>query len=192
MKGSLWEESLAKFGPVFNMLDYLKRLFVKPVVEAKPVILVIAESKMTQEALLRDFESLGCKVVSAITGQIALKSLEMGPLPDVIILDFIISDEDGPTLYRRFAQDKRYSSIPVVPLPFSTTGELVPGITKKLYNVPDCATEITITPSELFLSVGHALSKTNIKLPNLFRVKLRNLIQSMTEPGVKNKTWEET
>ena len=108
----------------------------------------------------------------------------MGPLPDVIILDFIISDEDGPTLFRRFAKDKRYSSIPVVPLPFSLSDELVTGGIKVIGEMPTSPVEITSIPYPLLFSVASVLRKTNAGLPIAFREKLRSLTRLITD-GIK-------
>jgi hypothetical protein len=166
------------------VLGFFKRWFSKPVRNDSPILLVIAEDQMTQEALRRDFESLNCIVIPALSGQSALKSLEMGPLPDVIILDFVISDEDGPTLFRRFAMDKRYSSIPVVPLPFSLSDELVTGGIKVIGELPTSPVEITSLPYPLLFSVASALRKTNAGLPIAFREKLRRLTRSITD-GIK-------
>lgn len=166
------------------MFGLLKSWFVTPVRNSNPILMVIAENQITQETLRRDFESLSCKVIPALSGQNALKSLEMGPLPDVIILDFIISDEDGPTLFRRFAKDKRYSSIPVVPLPFSLSDELVTGGIKVIGEMPTSPVEITSIPYPLLFSVASVLRKTNAGLPIAFREKLRSLTRLITD-GIK-------
>jgi CheY-like chemotaxis protein len=46
----------------------------------------------------RDFESLSCKVIPVFSGQSAWQALEIGPLPDVVIVDFVLTDEDGPEI----------------------------------------------------------------------------------------------
>ncbi len=157
------------------MLGFLKHWFAKPGRNANPILLVIAESKVTQETIRQEFESLNCKVIPALSGKSAWQSLEVGPLPDLVILDFVFSDEDGPRFYRRLMTDKRFSSIPVLPLPSSLSDELVTKGVKTLGDLPTSPIVITTTPYALLFSVAHILREQNSGLPILFLEKLRNL-----------------
>ena len=164
------------------MFGVLKRLFAPHIRDSNPILLVIAENKDTQDTISRDFESLGCKVVSALSGKNARQSLEKSPLPDLIILDFIFSsDEDGPSMFRQFRLDKRFSSIPVIPIPFSLNDDLVTGGIKSIGVLPTRPTQLTTTPYGLLFSVAQALNNANIRLPITFREKLHTLTRLIAD-----------
>lgn len=139
------------------------------------MLLIVAENKITQETIRRDFESLGCKVIPALTAKSAWHSIGTGPLPDLIILDFVLSDEDGPTFFRRLSLDKRFSSVPSVSLSSSLTDELIPSGIKTFGDPPTSPIEITSTPYTLLFSVAYILNRNNVGLPTAFKVKLRDL-----------------
>lgn len=164
------------------MFGILKCWFTPPIRDTNPILLVVAENECTQETIRRDFESLNCKVIPAFSGKSAWQSIKTGPLPDLIILDFIFSsDEDGPSLFRRFRLDKHLSSIPVIPIPISLTNELVtPGV-KTLGVLPTRPTQLTKTPYELLFSVAQALNNANIRLPSAFRDKLHIINRLITD-----------
>lgn len=163
------------------MLGFLKRLFAKPLRNVNPILLVIAENKVTQEAIRRDFEALSCKVIPTFLGHSAWQALEIGVLPDVVILDFVLPDDNGPNFFRRFGMDKRFSSIPIIPLPFSLSNELGTGGIQTLGELPTGPTEFNTTPFALLFSVADALRKNNARLPTAFREKIRSLTRLLTD-----------
>jgi CheY-like chemotaxis protein len=184
------------------MLGFLKSLFMKPIRNVNPILMVIAESKFTQEAIRRDFESLSCKVIPVFSGQSAWQALEIGPLPDVVIVDFVLTDEDGPEIFSRLKTNKRFSTIPVVPLALHPADDNVCGVnsadkatpsnkrsqsTRVTWNPPTGPTEFNTTPLTLFFSVGEKLRKSHRVLPTKFREKLRGLTKLIEDVYLKEE-----
>ncbi len=59
-------------------------------------------------------ERRGIEVQSAVGGQQALEILSQNPLPDLILLDLMMPDMDGWTVYQRLKADVRTAHIPVI------------------------------------------------------------------------------
>lgn len=123
---------------------------------------MIAESTTTQDTTRRDLESLGCKIISALSAKNAWQLLETGSLPDLVILDYFLTGEDGPSFFRRLKLDRRFSKIPVAPIP-------------NIIESPSTPTVLNTTPEYLLQSIAMLLEKNGVKLPILFKEKLQTL-----------------
>jgi len=172
------------------MLDFLKKIFRKPGRGGPPVLMVVAKNEITQESLQRDFKQFGCQIISSNSAESAWKYLEFGAIPDIILLDFVLPADDGPTFYRQIFMDKRFVSVPIVPLidnhpdEHRITVDSMGGnsahksardqarFSSFLVNTP---TEFNTTPEFLFISVAQTLRKANIGLPLPFRQKIQAL-----------------
>lgn len=171
------------------MLGFFKRLFYKPINKVSPIILVVAENRNTQETLRKDFEALHCIINSEVSGKNALKYMEAGPVPDLIILDLVISEIDGRDLYRLFRMHKIYSAIPVIPLPFELSHKKERGV-RILEEIPTSPIEINTTPATLLYSVALSLRKNKVALPQAYQEKIQNLNRSWTTSIKENPKTE--
>jgi DNA-binding response OmpR family regulator len=79
----------------------------------KYTLLIIEDDLDTSEMLRVYFEAQGYRVVTALTGQDALKTCQAEP-PDLILLDVRLPDIDGFEVGQQLQQDVRTSNLPVI------------------------------------------------------------------------------
>ncbi len=82
---------------------------------AKGQILLIDDDLGILETLERRLTSKELKVITAPTGETALKKIQK-LRPDLIILDLILPGMDGYEVCRRLKKNRRYRDIPIVML----------------------------------------------------------------------------
>lgn len=164
---------------------------------SKPLIMIVEDNRTTQETLKRDFEALGVDVMVVPSAEEASTVLESGKIPDVMILDFQLPGEDGPNFFRRIQRDPRFKKIPVVPFTAlialgdassqskvfdfvssrpAEGGHHVSSIVSK-----DGREDVYKTPTELILSVGHALHQKQVERPAAMRAALKQIVESLVE-----------
>jgi DNA-binding response OmpR family regulator len=81
--------------------------------EPKPRILVAEDDEDLLRMMQRLLSSVA-DVVTATDGEQALKLLEKGPLPQLLITDWMMPRKDGPTLVKEMKASERFKNIPVV------------------------------------------------------------------------------
>jgi DNA-binding response OmpR family regulator len=84
-----------------------------------PGTLLLFEDSPTQAAQFKvHFENLGYTVLSALDGveggKLLQKSMADGKTPNLIILDFLLPQEDGASICRRLKANPETKSIPVL------------------------------------------------------------------------------
>lgn len=79
-----------------------------------PVALVVDDDETTRKSLRANLESEGWTVREAADGCAALRALETGGLPDLILLDLIMPQMDGFKLLEALRTDSANASIPVI------------------------------------------------------------------------------
>lgn len=82
---------------------------------ANQTILVVEDDRQLRKALVKKFEDLGYKVISAQNGETGLK-LALSALPDLLILDMLMPKMNGHELLKLLRKDRRGKHIPVVVL----------------------------------------------------------------------------
>jgi two-component system, chemotaxis family, chemotaxis protein CheY len=82
--------------------------------ESAASVLVVDDTKDVREAVSLLLETYGYAVESAVDGLDAVKKLEAGSRPDLILLDIAMPRMDGFAFRRWQAADVRFSGIPTV------------------------------------------------------------------------------
>ena len=77
-------------------------------------VLVVEDEWGEAEALRELLQVHGHEVRVAHDGEVALRMLEEGPRPDVLVLDLMLPVLDGRELLRRLRLDPRWVQLPVV------------------------------------------------------------------------------
>jgi CheY-like chemotaxis protein len=78
----------------------------------KKRILVVDDSEAILDVVKITLEMVGCEVSTSLTGA-CFQQMEH-TLPDLILLDVLLSGEDGGEICRRLKSDERTRDIPVV------------------------------------------------------------------------------
>jgi CheY-like chemotaxis protein len=164
----------------------------------QPRVLAVEDNLETQSAIQRDLAKVGVVVVGCATAEEGWDKLEKGLAVKAIILDFMLPGEDGPTFFRKLAQDKRFRNIPVVPFSSLVSQQKLGGFTivedfvrsRGDMGRDDASTSmvgkgtseaIVEVPPALFLALAHALQKTRTPLPESYRVRLREIARTLVE-----------
>jgi CheY-like chemotaxis protein len=77
-------------------------------------ILVVEDDTSIRELLVELLESEGYAVASAVNGLEALKLLQSGPLPDLILIDLMMPVMDGYSFRTEQLKNASWSRIPTV------------------------------------------------------------------------------
>ncbi len=86
-------------------------------------ILVVEDDGAVLELLEETFELDGLEVSTASSGDQALRKLEAGPLPDMVVLDMNMPGIHGTEVLRRMKSDPRWADIPVAAISGSERAE---------------------------------------------------------------------
>src|SRR5436190_17448449 len=78
------------------------------------LVLVVEDDDDIREALRDELLELGCRVVEADNGRLALTKLQEGLRPDFVLLDLLLPQMSGPELLRAMKTEIVLSTIPVV------------------------------------------------------------------------------
>jgi signal transduction histidine kinase/CheY-like chemotaxis protein len=83
---------------------------------AKPTgtVLVVEDDPPSRELVVRMLQKEGIAVREAGNGKEAIEALQVGPLPDMIILDLLMAEMDGFEFLRQVRPNPEWSRIPVV------------------------------------------------------------------------------
>jgi len=81
--------------------------------ENKHTVLIVDDDPFISDLLTRKFSDSGFITRHAHDGNDALKQLEAGPLPQVVLLDIMMPNVDGFEVLKKMKEDHRFSSIPV-------------------------------------------------------------------------------
>ena len=85
----------------------------KPAPGARPRILVVEDDEDLLRMMYRMLSTIA-DVAMAADGEHALKILQSGPPPDLVITDWMMPRKDGLTLVKEMKQDDRLKATPVV------------------------------------------------------------------------------
>lgn len=158
-----------------------------------PFLLVVEDSKKTQQVIRDRFTELGCDLVSCETAEEAMQLLQTDSRVDVIILDFNLPGMKGPAFYEHVTKDKVFSIIPVVPFTSTVDKEYnskstEPGdwaLISTAHGGRDNSTpivskgdseHISHVPDKLIINVGRAIRKKGVPIPD----PMREVITSIT------------
>jgi two-component system phosphate regulon response regulator PhoB len=123
-----------------------------------PTILIVDDEEDIRELiavnLMREEDY---KLLEAVTGLEALH-FDRSSKPDLIILDLMLPEMDGLTVYRNLREDPRTKSIPVIML--TARGRLEEKITGLELGADDYLSK-PFSPKELMLRVRNLLRRTN-------------------------------
>lgn len=123
-----------------------------------PTILIVDDEEDIRELiavnLMREEDY---KLLEAVTGLEALHHARASK-PDLIILDLMLPEMDGLTVYRHLREDPRTKSIPVIML--TARGRLEEKITGLELGADDYLSK-PFSPKELMLRVRNLLRRTN-------------------------------
>lgn len=89
-------------------------------------VLVIEDERDIREALAEALEYEGYEVAVAANGREALRSLDRGPIPDVILLDLVMPEMSGWEFRQVQVRDPALAGIPVVVVSASDPGSARP------------------------------------------------------------------
>lgn len=77
------------------------------------MIICVEDEQNICELEVYTLQSVGMEAVGCASGKELFKLLEK-QVPELIVLDIMLPDEDGISILRRLRKDKRYGSIPVI------------------------------------------------------------------------------
>jgi len=80
------------------------------------MILIVEDDADNASAIREVLEDEGYSVTRACDGADALKKLSSGPVPGLILLDYMMPEMDGSQLARALKSDKRFADVPMVML----------------------------------------------------------------------------
>jgi DNA-binding response OmpR family regulator len=88
--------------------------------EGLPRILIVEDDQDLLRMMQRMLTSIA-EVITASDGEQALKTLSSGPVPDLLITDWMMPRKDGLTLVKEMKQQERLKRVPVVILTAKTS-----------------------------------------------------------------------
>ena len=86
---------------------------------SRPRILIVEDDQDLLRMMQRMLTTLA-EVVTATDGEHAMKVLEAGPAPDLLITDWMMPRKDGLTLVKEMKQRESFKRVPVVILTAKT------------------------------------------------------------------------
>ena len=96
----------------------------------KGEILVVDDSSITQDTLKGHFEAMGCQVTVVPSAESARVVLETAHIPDIMILDFQLKGQTGPTFYDWIIKNKAFQKIAVIPISSNWDPKNLPKLTR--------------------------------------------------------------
>jgi CheY-like chemotaxis protein len=164
----------------------------------KPLLLVVEDSKKTQQVIQDRFTELGCDLIVCEAADEAWRLLRENKTIDAIILDFHLPGTKGPAFYEHLTKDQEFSAVPVVP--FTSTIDKTYNLksedprdwarVSKFYDGKDNSTpilskgeseHISFVPDQLILNVAYALQKKNTRLPERFREVVKTIVKNIAQ-----------
>ncbi len=121
-----------------------------------PTILVVDDEKDIRDLIVLNLQREGFASIEAADGLEAFK-LAKKQQPDLIILDLMLPQKDGVSVYRQLRDDSRTSAIPVIML--TAKGKLEEKISGLEIGADDYITK-PFSPRELMLRVRNLLRRT--------------------------------
>lgn len=94
---------------------------LKTIEHSQATILVVDDSRLTQELLVTLLSSSGYHVKVASNGMRALKIAQKQPQPDLILLDINMPDMDGYEICRQLQKSPLTNNIPIIFITGETT-----------------------------------------------------------------------
>lgn len=88
-------------------------------------ILVVEDEKMLLEAIGQKMEMQGITPILCESGKIGIECLTKNPLPDVIWLDYHLTDMDGLAFMAKLEDKEEWKDIPIVVVSNSASQEKV-------------------------------------------------------------------
>jgi two-component system, sensor histidine kinase ChiS len=88
--------------------------------DGRPRILIVEDDQDLLRMMQRMLTSIA-EVITASDGEQALKTLSAGPVPDLLITDWMMPRKDGLTLVKEMKQQERLKRVPVVILTAKTS-----------------------------------------------------------------------
>ncbi len=100
-----------------------KAKIIKPLEHSQATILIVDDSRITQELLVALLSNSDYHVKVAGNGQRALKIAQKNPQPDLVLLDINMPDMDGYEICQKLQESPLTSNIPVIFITSETTHE---------------------------------------------------------------------
>ncbi len=158
-------------------------------------ILVIDDEHEVCQTLKVVFDAFGFQVLLAPTAEAAWSLLFSGKSPDIIILDFLLPGESGPSFHKRLKENERFKNISVIPFTsllesagkdfslvrdFVMNRDVMPPTGQRAIVPKSLSSEGKPIPSGLLLAVAHALAKMGKPVPTSLRESLRKILRNIT------------
>jgi CheY-like chemotaxis protein len=161
-----------------------------------PFVLIVEDNAVTQSALTRDLGALDFRTHVVPSAEDAWDHLNKAPPPDIIVLDYHLPGEDGPSLYRKVSLDPRFGNVAVIPFTaladmkndshqdiltlrrgteMNGGGQLL-GIVSK-----GGSEEVNAVPGALLLALANALRTINVRCPPKLMAAIRDYLKQFTD-----------
>lgn len=123
-------------------------------------MLIVEDDFFVSDIYQTKFGREGCEVVATRDGIEAIRSLESGFIPNVILLDLIMPNMDGREFLETIKKNPRFSSIPVLVISNLSQDE----DKKESYalGVKEYIVKSHLTPTEVFERVAELLQKEEV------------------------------
>ena len=166
---------------------------------AQPLVLVVEDHPVTQATIARDLGALDFMIHAVPSAEDAWDYLEKNPPPQIIILDYHLPGEDGPSLYRRVTLDPRFENTAIVP--FTALADMKNNSDQGVLTLqrgvePDNEghrlgivskggqEEVNAVPGALLLALANALRTINVRAPQKLMFAIREYLQQFAGDSV--------
>jgi CheY-like chemotaxis protein len=158
--------------------------------------MVVEDNEATQATLKRDLETVGVQILQVRSSEEAWQIIDAGSTPNIIILDFHLPGEDGPSFYRKISMDTRFRKVVVIPFTalgekedessIATYGSFLSSRDESVQQIQPVISkngreDIYKTPPHLYLAVAHALNQQKIVIPDALRKKVREVLREVVD-----------
>ena len=165
----------------------------------EPFVLIVEDHPVTQATLQRELGALDFRTHVLSTAEEAWDYLQNNPSPHLIILDYHLPGEDGPSLYRKIALDPRLENIAIIP--FTALADMKNNSDEGLLTLQRGTDkgsgsqnlgivskggheEVSTVPGALLLALANALRTINVRCPQKLMFAIRAYLQEFSDsPG---------
>jgi CheY-like chemotaxis protein len=168
---------------------------------ASPFVLIVEDHPVTQATLTRDLGDLGFETHVVPSAEEGWSYLDKNPAPQIIVLDYHLPGEDGPSLYRRVTLDPRFANVAIVPftaladmknsselglLTLQRGTDLNEGAIKMGIVSKGGSEEVHAVPGALLLALANALRTINTRCPPKLMAAIRDYLKQFNDEPDKD------